>query len=188
MSAILRDTLPVELLDGVITSMSPRPSANHNIVSSNIYRIFSNFLRKNTCSAYADGMEVHLDEKNYVIPDMSIVCNPGIVKQDGIHGAPNLIVEVLSPSSFKRDRGYKMELYARSGIEEYWIVSPVEKTIEVYLLKGGLYQLENVYSQLPEYELRRLTESERSEVPSSFKTSLFPELNIEIDEIFEKMI
>ena len=79
--------------------------------------------------------DVHLSENDCVIPDVMIVCNSDIIKDNAIYGAPDLIVEVLSPGTEKRDRGYKKDLYERCGVREYWIVDPVSLTVEVYLLK-----------------------------------------------------
>jgi len=100
-----------EMLDGRTVAMSPRPAINHLVVSGNIYRIFSNFLDGKNCSAFGDGADVYLTPKDRVIPDAIIVCNRDIIKTNGIHGAPDLIVEVLSPTAQKYDRGYKKNLY-----------------------------------------------------------------------------
>ena len=107
-----------EILNGKIIAMSPRPSVNHNIVMTNIYNIFTNYLEGNTCEAFTGGIDVHLTEKDTVIPDVMIVCNKEIIKKDGIYGAPDLIVEVLSPGTAKNDRGYKRDLYGKCGVKE----------------------------------------------------------------------
>lgn len=77
--------------------MSPRPAVNHNRVITNISRIFSTYLRTKRCESFSDGIGVHLAEKNIMIPD--VVCNRDIIKSNGIYGAPDLVVEVLSPST-----------------------------------------------------------------------------------------
>ncbi len=110
-----------ELLRGEIYVMSS-PSVNHSRAASNIYYVFRNHLKQKTCKAFADGVDVYLTENDRVIPDAMIVCSKDIIHPDGIHGAPDLIVEVLSPSTAKNDKGYKKDLYERSGVKEYWIV------------------------------------------------------------------
>ena len=97
-----------------------------------------------------------------------------------------MIVEVLSPSTAKRDRGYKKDLYERSGIKEYWIVSPEDRSIEVYLLRENRYELDNVYSIFPDYELKRMTPEELAEIQMEFKCSLYDDLMISVEKVFTR--
>jgi len=178
-----------ELLNGKIFNMTPPPAMNHTIVSANIFRLFGNYLETNTCHAFSDGHDVFLGENDRVVPDMMVVCNPNIIKGDGIYGAPNLIVEVLSPSTVKNDRGYKMQLYARFGIGEYWIVDPRNKTIEIYILTASAYLIEAVYSIYPDYDIKKMSDEERKqELISEFQSKLFPDLTIRLKDVFAKMI
>jgi len=163
-----QDNVWEELIDGVIVAMSPRPSPRHYITADNIYGIFKKFLAGKPCKAYMDAFDVHLTEKDIVIPDVLILCDKDKLKKDGIHGAPDLIVEVLSPNTAKRDKGYKKDLYEKCGVKEYWIADPENRLIEVYLPdKNGKYVLADVY-----YE-------------HEFKTSLFDGLIINTEEVFE---
>lgn len=139
-----------EKLNGQIILMSPRPSVNHNRVAGNIYHIFRNYLEGKTCKAFTDGVDVFLTEKDNVIPDAMIVCNKDIIKPDGIHGAPDLVAEVLSPSTAKNDRGYKKDLYGAAGVKEYWIIDPAMQSIEAYLLSDGRYVLDGFYGIFPD--------------------------------------
>lgn len=177
-----------EMLAGKIVAMSPRPSVNHNRAAGNIYRIFGNYLRGKTCEAFADGMDLYLTEQDRFVPDGMIVCNKDIIKNNGVHGAPDLVVEVLSTSTARNDRGHKKRLYEQCGVKEYWIVEPVNKSIEVYLLKDGKYELKDVYAVFPDYELNMMTKEERASVPTTFKTSLYDDLVITIAEVFEKVL
>ena len=127
-----------EKLNGQIILMSPRPSVNHNQLIGNIYHIFRSYLKGKACKAFTDGVDVFLTDKDNVIPDAMIVCNKDIIKPDGIHGAPDLVVEVLSPSTAKNDRGYKKDLYEAAGVKEYWIVDPTMRSIEAYLLSDKI--------------------------------------------------
>lgn len=95
-----------ELLGGRIYMMSS-PTVNHSQIASNIYYAFRSYLKGKTCRPFNDGVDVYLTENDRVIPDAMIVCNKNIIRLDGIHGAPDLIVEVLSPGTAKNDRGYK---------------------------------------------------------------------------------
>ena len=97
--AAYRDPPRFELIDGKTVMMSPCPRTMHADVISNINHIFQTYLWDKPCKAYTDNVDVYLDEKNHFIPDAMIVCNKDIIHRDGIHGAPDLVVEVLSPST-----------------------------------------------------------------------------------------
>ena len=107
-----------ELIGGEVVAMSPRPAVNHNQVAFNVANLFHNYLKGKGCRAFSDGYDLFLDEENNFVPDMMVVCDPGKVKFDGIHGAPDLVVEVLSPSTAKYDRGHKMRAYQRRGVRD----------------------------------------------------------------------
>ena len=178
-----------ELLDGKIVAMSPRPAANHNFTAENIHWIFKNYLRGNKpCRAIIDGIDVHLTEKDIVVPDVMIVCNMDIVKKDGIHGVPDLIVEVLSPATAKNDKGYKKDLYEKCGVKEYWIVDTENRSIEVYLLENNKYTLDNVYSIYPDYIIAKMKEEEKAAIIHEFRTSLFNDLVVKLEDVFEGLL
>ena len=176
-----------ELLDGKIVVMSPRPAVNHNIVILNIARIFGNFLTGKPCIVFSDGVDVYLTENDRVIPDVMIVCSRDIIRKSGIYGAPDLIVEVLSPSTAKKDKGYKKKLYERCGVKEYWIVDTDSRSIEVYLLKNGAFDLDEIYSIFPDYLIEKMTEEEKNNIIYEFKTSLYHDMTIRLEEVFEKV-
>ena len=174
-----------EKLNGVFYFMTPSATIPHGESSSNIEFIFKRFLRGRQCRAFGDKIDVFLTKDDTVIPDVMIVCNRDIIKENGIHGAPDLIVEILSLSTSKRDKGYKKDLYERCGIKEYWIVDTKNKTIEVYLLKDGKFNLDNLYFVPNEDWLNDDRNDERDKVVYEFKTSLFDDLIIDIREVFE---
>ena len=97
-----QDEIWEELIDGKIVAMSPRPAWNHISVAGNIFGIFWTYLKGKPCAPIADGMDLYLSEKDHFIPDVMIVCDPDKIKSDGVHGAPDLVVEVLSPSTEKK--------------------------------------------------------------------------------------
>ncbi|MCI7539319.1 MAG: Uma2 family endonuclease [Veillonellaceae bacterium] len=160
------EQIPMELINGKIVMMSPRPRVNHTRVAGTIYRIFSAALKGKRCEAFPDGVDLYLDEKNHFIPDAMIICDPSQVKGDRIDGAPSLVVEVLSPSTELRDRGVKMRAYAAAGVEEYWLVDVVSKRVEVYRQQDGRLEIQRVYTYYSPEE-----QKENAEKPGRFRLS-----------------
>lgn len=177
-----------ELIGGEVFLMSPRPAWNHNRVASNLFRLFDNYLYGKKCTPIADGTDLYLDEENWFVPDFMVVCDPDKIRNDGVHGAPDLVVEVLSPSTMKNDRARKAEVYARYGVKEYWLVNPIDKTVEVYLLENSRFVFQEVYALYPDWELARMSEKERAELATSFRCSLFDDLEILIEDIFYRTL
>ena len=173
-----------ELVDGKTVMMSPRPSVNHSQVASNIYYLFAHYLRKKTCRPFADGVDLYLDEDNQFIPDFMVVCDPDKIKPDGVHGAPDLVVEVLSPSTARNDKTRKKDIYARCGVQEYWIVDPSGKSLEIYRTSGSGFMLYDVHALYPDWQLAQMSEDERAAVVTHFKCSLFDDLDISLEDIF----
>ncbi len=182
-----QDDVWEELIDGVAVAMSPRPHVNHFRISQNISMIFYNYLRGKKCQSFGDGVDLYLTDKDRFVPDGMVVCDPYKVRTKGVYGAPDLVVEVLSPSTASRDRGYKRQVYEQSGVKEYWIVNGPEKSIEVYILKDGKLEFENVYIVYPDYELEDMTPAQRAAIPMTFKCSLFDDLDIHIEDVFERV-
>lgn len=146
-----------EVLGGVIISMDPSVSPKHQEVSMQLSIEFGSYLRGKRCKVFAGDIDVYLFEdkkgwdsekvKNWVIPDMVIVCDPDKIKKHGIVGAPDFALEILSPSSAKIDHVVKRWAYSKAGVKEYWIVDPANQLVEVYLLKEAVLELENVYTK-----------------------------------------
>lgn len=176
-----------ELIDGKVVSMSPA-ATNHNRISGNIYYLFRTYLKGKLCKPFPDSEIVFLTEKDHFVPDGMIVCDHNKIKADGVHGAPDLVVEVLSPSTMKNDRTHKKDVYEQCGVQEYWIVSPEGKSIEQYLLENGQFVLHEVYAVHPDYELKRMKEEERAALITAFKCSLYDDLLIALDDVFADMI
>lgn len=173
-----------ELIGGKVVAMSPRPSFNHNRVAENIDFIFRTYLRGKECMPLGDGYDLYLDDDNQFVPDFMIVCDPDKIKWNGVYGAPDLVVEVLSPSTAKNDKAHKKDVYAQCGVREYWIVSPGEKSVEQYLLQDGKFVLQAVHTLYPDYMLESMTEEDRAAVVTHFKCSLFDDLDIALEDIF----
>ncbi|MEZ3461405.1 MAG: Uma2 family endonuclease [Lachnospiraceae bacterium] len=173
-----------ELLGGRIYMMSS-PTVNHSQIASNIYYAFRSYLKGKTCRPFNDGVDVYLTENDRVIPDAMIVCNKNIIRLDGIHGAPDLVVEVLSPGTAKNDRGYKKNLYETAGVKEYWIVDPISHSIEVYILANGKFVLDEVYALYPAGA--GVTDEEREETKKEIQVSLYNDFCISLEEIFKDL-
>ena len=183
-----QDPFQEELISGKVVLMSPRPNVNHNQVAFNIAYLFRSYLKGKSCTPFADGTDVYLTEKDRFIPDMMVVCDRSKIQADGIHGAPDLVVEVLSPSTAKNDRQHKKDVYAQCGVREYWIVSSTDKSVEQYLLRDGQFTLHEIYSIYPDWMLKAMSEDERAAVPTAFKCSLYDDFEIELQDIFDGML
>ncbi len=183
-----QDELRGELINGEVVAMSSSPTFNHNRVASRIYRAFENYLEGKRCTAIADGTDLYLTQEDRFIPDMMVVCDRDKIRRDGVHGAPDLVVEVLSPSTARNDRMHKKAVYEASGVREYWLVDPENRTIEQHFLRDGRLELNTVYTSYPESELERMTEKERAEVETHFKCSLYDDFAIALDDIFSGLL
>lgn len=145
----------VELIDGEIFNMSPAPSRRHQQVLRELSTAFSVFLREKECEVFFAPFDVRLlvdnkqddDINNVVQPDLSIICDQEKLDDKGCNGSPDLIIEILSPSSVKLDRWKKYQLYEKSGVKEYWLVDPVNESVEVHLLNDGQYKIQGVYTK-----------------------------------------
>lgn len=180
-----------EMIGGVTVMMSPRPRYEHVAVSGNIFFEFKSYLRGKTCKAFADGFDLYLDDKNRFIPDCMIVCDRSQIKHNGIYGAPNLVVEVLSRSTAENDRTKKKDAYARAGVLEYWIVDTWSKSVEVYYNQDNELKLNHIYYYLTDEEI-----AENDALPSDdvnkietidteIKVSIFDDLYVKLKDIFE---
>ena len=145
----------IEIINGEAIMMAP-PTRIHQEISGELFRQLANFLEGKKCKVYAAPFAVRLFEKEgdtpddvdtMVEPDISVVCDHDKLDEHGCKGAPDLVVEILSPSTQRHDRLVKLDLYQRAGVREYWIVSPNEKAVQVFLLDGGLMQPHEVYGK-----------------------------------------
>jgi len=175
-----------EVLDGQPVAMASA-TANHGIVAGNIYGIFRGFLKGKFCRVFSE-LDVVLFDKDTFIPDVTVVCRPDIIKTNGIHGAPDLVVEVLSPSTMKRDRGYKMQAYAKCGVKEYWLVEPESRAIEVYLLKDGVFEFNNGYALHLSCMVGKMSDEEKVAIVYEFSPSIFEDMVIRVEDVFEGLL
>ncbi len=177
-----------ELIDGQVVAMSPSPAWNHMAVSGNIYRIFSNYLDEKKCTPIQDGFDLFLTDKDRFIPDFMVVCDPDKIKAHGVYGAPDLVVEVLSPSTMRNDKTRKKDVYAQCGVREYWLVDTTNRSIEQYFLEDGQFVLQDTHVFYADWELEQISEQERAAVETHFKCSLFDDLDISLRKIFSRTL
>ncbi len=125
--------LPCELINGAVFR-SPTPSLTHQVVLGNINDFFKGYARKNGGIAMFSPVDVILDRRNVFQPDLLYVAkeNLGIISERGLNAAPDLAVEVISPSNSFKDRNQKRKLYQKFGVKEYWIIDPGNNTLEIY--------------------------------------------------------
>lgn len=183
--------IKTELIDGKIFMMSPRPRVEHATVCTNIASEFRSYLKGKTCRAFCDGVDVFLDENNRFVPDTMIVCNPDIIKHDGIHGAPDLVVEVLYKTTAKNDRSKKKYTYAKYGVKEYWIVDVWSKSVEVYYNQDSWFILDNIYYYLTDEEIAENNNMSDNDIDKIkeytdfIKVSICDNLIVKLKDIFE---
>ncbi len=139
MEALQADELDrYELIDGVIYDMTPSPSEAHQRVTTAIGSLLFSGL-KGRCRTYVAPFDVWPTgdlKEAYVQPDVTVICDENKITEAGCVGAPDLVVEVLSPTTAGKDRKAKLRLYQHSGVREYWIVDPVMHTVEVFRPHG----------------------------------------------------
>ncbi len=138
----------VELIKGKLFKMSPAPRRSHQEISLNLATEIKNYLKGKDCKVYAAPFDVRLPQKpndpdseilTVVQPDICVICDVNKLDELGCKGAPDLIVEILSPSTAKKDLENKFELYQENKVQEYWIIYPGENIIEIFDLKDDMY-------------------------------------------------
>jgi Uncharacterized protein conserved in cyanobacteria len=165
-----------EIICGVPYAMIPVPSTDHQNILGELFYQFKCYLKNKTCQVFVAPFDVRMPEedendantKSVVQPDISIICDKNKIDNKGCKGAPDLIVEIVSSSTFRKDVKDKFFLYERIGVKEYWLVYPKEKTVMVYKLnENGKYGRPEVYSD-----------------EDSVEVGIFQELIIDLKEIF----
>ena len=137
----------MELIDGTPVMMAP-PSRIHQKVSGELFGQIHEYLKGKECEVYAAPFAVRLFEQDndllqdtitMVEPDISVVCDPRKLDDIGCKGAPDLIIEILSPSTRRHDRLTKFNLYQHAGVREYWIVDPADRSVQSFVLENSAY-------------------------------------------------
>ncbi len=135
----------VELIKGKIFKMSPAPLSEHQYISQELAGAFWQFLKGKHCRVYSAPFDVRIPTRSVsdediitvVQPDISVICDLSKIDKRGCLGSPDLVVEILSPSNSERELKTKYDLYEESGVREYWVVSPADKTLLKYVLDAA---------------------------------------------------
>jgi len=146
-----------ELIDGFVRLLFPAPRRIHQRIAGDLYGIIWNFLKKEKCQLFSSPFDVRLPKNGekdgnqiYTIvqPDICVVCDLTKLDDYGCLGAPDLIIEIVSPSNTKYDVETKFQLYQRHGVREYWTVFPHDKMVNVFLLdEAEKYQFIGAYAE-----------------------------------------
>jgi len=162
----------VEILKGKIFKMSPAPAISHQSISFNLSGLFFMYFRNKPCKVFASPFDVVFKNKDgkedtVVQPDLCVVCDPEKLA-DGkrCQGAPDLIIEILSPGNSKKELKNKYELYQEAGVREYWLVHPQDEYMIINVLENNLYRA------LPPFVDKEVT------------SVIFPDLSLQTEDIF----
>jgi Uma2 family endonuclease len=146
-----------ELINGFVKMMTPAPSRRHQRILGEIHFQIKSFLKKKKCEVYVAPFDVRFpssdnnvaDNQIYTVvqPDICIICDESKLDDKGCLGAPDLIIEIVSLSTVKKDVEEKFNLYEESGVKEYWIVQPNDETVTVFHLENGKYQHKGIYTR-----------------------------------------
>jgi len=132
-----------ELIHGVPYAMAPAPSSGHQDVSGNLFYKIKGFLSGKPCKIFSAPFDVRLDatgaDDTVCQPDLTIICDRSKIDMKGCKGVPDMVIEIVSPSTARHDRLIKYNLYRQFGVREYWIVDPESKNVSVNLLENGRY-------------------------------------------------
>jgi Uma2 family endonuclease len=170
----------VELIKGQIFQMSPAPNRKHQKISVSLLIELGTFFKNKPCQLFSAPFDVRLldkaksskkNEEIYTVvqPDLSVICDETKLDDKGCIGAPDLIVEILSPGNSKKDLKIKYQLYEEAGVKEYWIVFPSEMVLQQFVLNEiGQYELKSSYAE-----------------DEKFHAFIFPDLVIDLAEVFK---
>lgn len=147
------DTPRYELIDGVAWAMSPAPTRRHQRLLLELTRQIADALDDSDCEVNIAPFDVRLPENNeadehiinVVQPDLVVVCDHQKLNERGCRGAPDWLIEVLSPGTAAHDQIRKLALYERHGVKEYWLAHPTDRVVTVYRMEEGVYSRPKVY-------------------------------------------
>ena len=166
-----------EIING-IPYLQAAPTWQYQAVLLELARQFANYLQDKSCRVFTAPFDLRIPEANekdeettnVVQPDIIIICDKSGLKKTGYYGVPELIIEVVSPSTGQKDKIEKFNLYEKAGVKEYWIVEPDEKVVMVFTLEEGRYGRPQMYSE-----------------EDKVKVSIFDNLVIELKPVFERI-
>jgi Uma2 family endonuclease len=166
-----------EIIGGVPYAIFPAPLRIHQEIIGNLYFKIRQYLEGKSCKLYLAPFDVRIPDsaetndqliQHVVQPDLSVICDPFKLDERGCLGAPDWIIEVLSPATSSKDLNQKFRLYESAGVKEYWVVYPAEQVINLFRLEKGKFVFAGIFARL-----------------SSVQVITFPDLLIDLREIFE---
>jgi Uma2 family endonuclease len=170
-------TIPemVELIKGRVYKMAAAPRRLHQKVAGEVFKRISVFLEKKKCDVYIAPFDVRLpihskkNEDIYTVvqPDVCVICDPSKLDDAGCMGAPDIVVEILSPGNNRKELQNKFEVYEESGVLEYWVIHPDEQTLLIYTLVNNKYQASKLFT-----------------VGDVITTSILPGFELDLEEVF----
>ncbi len=140
----------IEIINGEAVMMAPSPATDHQLISGELFGQIHSYLKGKKCKVISAPFDVRLFEQDgdgpeevdtVVVPDITVVCDPDKLDKHGCKGAPDMVVEILSPSTQRHDRLTKFNLYQRAGVREYWIVDPANRAVQSFVLEDGRYSV-----------------------------------------------
>ena len=170
--------------------MAPSADAWHNNAAGKLYLLIGMYAATNKLGlVFTDSLDVHFPDGSLFKPDFMFIsaANSKIVidnKHSTIHGVPDMVAEVFSRSTMKRDIGIKKDIYERNGVKEYWMIDPWRESVSVYLLRDGKYFLDEIYHNYSAEELNELTDEEREEIKTEVPVNVLDGFKVKIKNIF----
>ncbi len=154
-----------ELIDGRAFAMAPAPAIVHQELLGELFRQISDQLEGSHCRAFVAPVDVRLAKSDegddrvdtVVQPDLLVVCEPNKIDEQGIRGAPDWVIEILSPRTAGHDQVIKRAVYERHGVLEYWLVHPIDKVVTIYRLDAGAYGKPHVQELIGESRCEAVT-------------------------------
>jgi len=165
-----------EIIHGEAFNMTPAPATVHQLTAGEIFGQIWNQLKGKQCKVFSAPFDVRLplgDQKeeeveNIVQPDITVICDPGKLDKKGCLGTPDLVIEIVSPATSRRDKMEKFFLYEQVGVKEYWLVYPEDKLVEVFSLgTDGRYGRPDIYSE-----------------KNTIKLKVLPDLTVDLNPVF----
>lgn len=141
------DTERWEIIDGEAFDMSPAPGMTHQRITTELARLIGNYFVEKSCRVFHAPFDVFLQKSNeemencstVVQPDISVICDENKLSEKGCTGAPDFVIEVVSPSSGSYDQITKLRLYEKHGVKEFWLIHPRDRILRQYVLQNDLY-------------------------------------------------
>ena len=160
-----------EIIDRVAYAMTPAPTTTHQSILRKMGSRIDRFFTGKTCVPFLAPTDVVFNESNIVQPDIFVVCDKSKITEANIQGAPDLIVEILSPGTILKDKREKKALYEKFGVREYILVYPDAEIVERFILSSGRYGAPDIFNW-----------------DEPFVSLAFPDMSVNLWEIFDKEI